>query len=351
MDRRSFLVGGGALLAAARWRVESALAEACATLKPGESADFAAGAQSEFNEADLAWQTGCHFDDANGRIHLLGKPANMDQAWHHQIYRVSTSQWTLVARGMWSNPGHIYGNSTMDPGTGDLYCSRGGMNGDGAHAKRIAWYQAAKGKWEEAPVGRDFYRGALVSHANGCAFHPNLYGPGDGGIVLDTQFRTLLWRKSTDAVQDLQHSESQYGGLTSCALYWPARDAVIFGGAQERKVSSLGKITPGATPTLTPLGPPPIATFGASHEGSKNFGSLHVHPGSPEKLIIVERVGSRVFMSGDATTWTEAGTHPFTPDPYVVCALQGLGTMWAIGCRGNRQLSRLWKPTKPSKGP
>jgi hypothetical protein len=326
----------------------TSLEQACAALASGQSANFPAGQQSAMSEPDVAWETYFHHDDQHGLIHLMGKAANSDDSWGHQYYNMATGNWTVVSRGMWNNPGHIYGNFAMDPGTGDLFQSRGGMDGSGEHPKRIGWYDRAKGSWGYAPVNRDFYAGALVSHANGCAFHPNLYGPGDGGVVLDTQFRTLFWRKSTDAVQDIPHDDI-YGGLTSCAVYWPAKNIVLFGGAQDGGIAKMGKITPASsgsgTPTLTTINAPPIATFGASAQGSSNFGSLHVHPRDPNKLIIIERVGNRVFTTSDGTSWSQSGTHPFGPDPYVVCSLKGgLGAMWAVGVSGGTQISRLWKP-------
>src|SRR5262249_38135477 len=110
----------------------------------------------------------------------------------------------VVSGSSLNNAGHIYGNLGIDITTGDLVLSKGGMDGTGgdAHPKRLAWWRAgiATPAWSYAPQTQDIYSGPLVSHMNGVGFHPNLYGLNDGGIVVDSQFRTMFWRRSTDAI-------------------------------------------------------------------------------------------------------------------------------------------------------
>ena len=100
------------------------LAQACGSLSAGQSTDFSSAGQSAFNEADLAWQTAFFHDELHGLIHLMGKPANADDQWKHEYYTVATNKWTVVGTSMWDNPGHIYGNFTMDPLTGDVFQQR-----------------------------------------------------------------------------------------------------------------------------------------------------------------------------------------------------------------------------------
>jgi hypothetical protein len=314
------------------------LTQACASLSAGQSTDFSSGGQSAFNEADLAWQTSFHHDDLHGLVHLMGKPANADDQWKHEYYTLATNRWTVVGTSMWDNPGHIYGNFTMDPLTGDVFQQR--STGGRDHPRQLAWWKFATKIWGFGPPSGEIYSGAMETHANGVAFHPNLYGPGDGGAVWNEQAIIHCWRKSTNAIQHLSYSYGATGEKESAAVYWPSQNKVIIGGANG---SSLCSISPngGGTPILTMLSRPPITTGGHSHESNSNFGSLHVHPGNPSKLLIVETVGQRAYTSTNGTSWTQVSNHPFTAEPRVVCSLRGgLGALWAIA----PGYSRLWKP-------
>lgn len=335
--------------AASASAANSELARACAALKPGDGADFPTGAQTEFSEADLSWQSNFHHDNKHGLIHLMGKPANANRSWHHQYYTIADNTWTVVVRGMWNNPGHIYGSFTIDHDTGDLFQWRGNMNGRGPTNRRASWWKFETKEWDYIPV--DIYDGALESHPNGSAWHPNLYGRGDGGLILQSGNRTLFWRKKDNAVESLTRSGLRYGAASGVGIYWPAKDVAFVGGGSR---NGLLKITPneGKTPHVKPAGELPIWLAGGSHIYSTNFGSLHVHPGDPGKLLIVETVGdqtrssgARAWVSEDGDDWTRIDNHTFTTVPRVVCSLRGgLGALWAIGKTGSQNVSMLWKP-------
>lgn len=356
---------------------DSPLAKACAALAPGESAEFPQGAQSEFTRADLSWQTCFHHDERHGLIHLMGKPANANRSWHHQIYAIAENRWTVAGRGMWNNYGHIFGAFTMDHATGDLFVWRGGMNSPrNDHYRRAAWWKYETKEWGYTPV--DIFDGPLISHPNGSAWHPNLYGRGDGGLVLDMSTHTLFWRKSNNAVESIPHPRDAFGNMLGVGVYWPARDAVIVGGSPrgarrwsggegswkdlldtaESGPGTLLKVTPngGRTPRVEELPRPPIVLAGDSplepglyehvrKQTGGRFGSLHVHPGNPEKLLIVETVGPGAWTSEDGATWKRIEDHPFTAIPRVICSLRaGWGALWAIGKDRERNTSTLWKP-------
>lgn len=334
---------GGTSTANSCVQATGSLAQACASLSAGQSADFAAGKQSMMGDADLAWQTAFYHDDLHGLIHLMGKPANDDTNWRHEYYTVSTGKWTSVGSGMWNNPGHIYDNLTIDWTTGDIFQVRGGADSSGGrdNYRRAAWWKYSTKTWGYTTT--DIYSGAFESHANGAAWHPNLYGPGDGGLIWDTQQRTCFWRKSTGAVQSVSHDF--FGEYIGVGQYWPALDKAIIGGSGG---GQLAIVSPngGGTPTVTAVGRPPIETSGNSYLSSTAFGSMHVHPSKPGTMLILERKGShRVFASTDGRSWSQSGTHPFTTDPVVICQLRGgLNTFWGVGCSGSTQISKLWKP-------
>lgn len=325
--------------------VDSDLATAAAQLSIGEFIEFVAGRQSAFSTPTLEWQSNFYHDPANNVVHLLGKPANANSAWQHQYFTISTSQWTNITGtsgiGNWSYYGHIYGNTAFDETTGDLYQTVGI---DGSSDSKKAWrFRRSTGRWDRrAPESGTYTSTALNDTCNGAAWHPNLFGPGDPGLVIDQQVVTLYWRKATDTMYQQSHTSNAYGRKEGIGIYWPAQDVVIVGGSTGdalARVESNGA----QTPIRTNLNPPPITTSGQSSLSS-TFGSLHVHPGNPNKLLLVETVGPRAWTSMDGNNWTRIGDHPFNRKPRVVCSLRnGLGCLWAIGNDGSN-FSQLWKP-------
>lgn len=302
------------------------------------------------------WQAHGHFDALNGIVHVMGKPQAADESWAHRYYTLSTNSWTNGGDGMWNNFGHIYGNIAIDPLTGDFFCVRGGMNQDPGtydNPKRVRWWKKSTNSWGTnlAPVSQDIYASGLADNGNGVVFHPNLYGVGDGGLIISTQFRTLYWRKSTDAVDnDGSQSTDQYGAQYGVGVYWPELDAAILGGAGGNsllKVVSNGT----STPTSTDLGAPIIPTSSETRLSGSDHGSLHVHPGDPTRLILVEHTGSKWYTTTNGSTWTRQDTthggHPFSSStPFTVVSLPELGCLWALGYNGagNAPTSVLWKP-------
>lgn len=339
--------------------VQSQLAQACAALAiNGTNFSFNVGLQSAFDVADLAWQCAFYHDDVHGLVHLMGKRANAPSAWKHQYFDLSTNQWVVVSNGMWNNDGHIYGNLTMDFTTGDLYVSRSFAGSDFPRRLR-RWIYANRaqgvGAWGTAPTSQDGFTVNEESHANGICFHPNLYGPNDPGTIWVNQQNIHYWRKNTDGRATTSVNYGTYGDKEGANVYWPFNDIAIAGGSNRRLVGFKPNTTPGGAPRIIDLGLAPIRAQGGSHEDGPGFGSLHVHPATPSKLVLMETAGSAYYtgtMSGDTLTWSGASTHPFPRTPRVVCSLRGgLGCFWAIGQGDSQynggfssQFSHLWRP-------
>jgi hypothetical protein len=320
------------------------LASLANQLGPGESISFPAGNQSRYTQNDLEWQSNFYHDVTTGRIHLMGKPANANSSWRHQYYSMANGSWTSVTSGIsgWNYFGHIYGNNAIDESTGDLYQVVGGLNSNGDTRK--AWrYRRGTGIWDSrAPVNGTFTSGSMNDTANGAAWHPHLFGQNDGGLVIDQQISTLYWRKSDDSMQEVGHSSNTFGRKEGVGIYWPAADAVFVGGSDGGALAKIDRGS-GSTPNRITLNRPPIHLEGSSSTGS-GFGSLHVHPGNPNKLLIVETVGRRAWTSTDGNSWTQVSNHPFGRFPRVVCSLRAnLNCLWAVGNDGGN-FSELWKP-------
>lgn len=319
----------------------STLAVACAGLSSNQSVSFTN--QSAMNGAALAWQAAFYHDAVNGRIHLTGKPANADAAWSYQYYNIATDSWVSGGSLGWSHSGHIYGNFTMDYDTGDLY------QGVGSYYLGLHRYRLSSG-WDV--ISDMFISGRNNEIPNGGAFHPNLFGAGQPGVVYDNELDHNFWNKTTGVVTHTAHGGQLYGKKEGEGVYWPAKDAVYVGSGDANSPGGtaggyIAKIAPG--PVVTQVAnKPPIRWHGGSHLDGSGLGSIHVHPGNPDKLLLLETAGSRAWTTTDMATWTQVGNHPFTVAPRVLCSLRAnLGCMWAVGRTdggGEIQYSALWRP-------
>jgi hypothetical protein len=330
---------------------DSLLEQACAALDAGDSASFAAGEQSAFSVADLSWETSFYHDDIHGVAHLMAKPAGQEQAWKHEIYDIATSTWTVFDDGMFDAQGHIYGNFSMDHTTGDLWLTVGDW-GLGSEKRPYRFTQSSQ-TW--ALFG-NVYTGGTESHMNGVVYHPNLYGSGDGGVVVlqqnSSSSMALFWRLSTGVVQT---AGSDYAGeKEGGGVYLPGLDAVFIGASAPNGelIKVTPHATPGSTPVLTAMGQPPIRVQGAAHGfpgANAGFGSLHVHPSDPDLLLLMETDGQRAYTSPDGDNWTQLADHPITEKPRVMAQLRGTSCMWAVGRNDadEQDFSIVYRPPLP----
>jgi hypothetical protein len=311
----------------------SALSDAAAGLSPGQTVDFTE--ETSMWRAAYAWQSDGIYDAKHQLIHVLGKPANSNGTWLHTIYNITSDTWSPYVNIGWNASGHIYGNLAYDPATGDLFQSIGGD-------KRIKRYNKATNSWTQLSV--DIYSGSTPSHLNGIAWHPNLYGPGDGGLVIQGRTRQYHWRKSTNTMQNA--TTPDLGANAGHAIYFTAIDKVVIGRTPHVLVSSSG----GGLPNIVNVGAPPVKTGGLSTAYHLPFGAMIQHPGIPSKILLLERAGSyRVWESEDGDNWTQKSfNHPFR-DTYVLISIRGHGVVWAVGNNGSAY-SKLWRPNDSPVG-
>jgi hypothetical protein len=308
----------------------SALAAACVALASGQSASFAPGLLHGLNEAQLEWQGRFLYDPVHNVVHLFGKQANDDNDWRQRTYDLATSTWANNDFDF-NRPGHVYASVDIDPSNGDLYYNPGTT--DNRLLYRWAYATAA---W--TLLTSDIGAGS-VNGPNGVAWHPNLYGIGDGGLVTRTAGAFLYYRKSNGAVQRITGTTQ---GTSPQGCYFQAIDKVVLGRANHWTIAPNG----GSTPILTDVGAPPIQTMGTASQ--TNCGVVLQHPGNPSKLILLEKTGTnRYWTSTDGDNWTLVGTHPFVTasgSPVTFCSLgDGLGCIWGIGST-NVLTSVLWRP-------
>jgi hypothetical protein len=282
-------------------------------------------------QASYHWQTDGVYDAEHQLVHVMGKPANCNPCWYHAVYNITTDTWTPAVNLGWNSPGHIYGNLAYDPATGDLFQS--------VAYKKYYRYNKATNNWAPLPVN---YNGDMNSINNGIAWHPNLYGPGDGGLIIGDQFRLLFWRKSTNTVQDVYMGYNTLGQNGCEAVYFAAIDKVINGGPNHALISPNG----GNLPDVEVVGAPPIKTGGYAPEYDLPYGVLTLHPGDSSKMLLLQRLGSRrVWETTDGDNWTRTSyNHPFDIASLVVVTIPDHGVIWAIGNDMGDPFSKLWKP-------
>lgn len=332
----------------------SALLSAINALSAGQSATFAGGTGSGISSNQFEWQARAEYDHTNSLVQVMGKDAaGQTNTWIHRTYVAATNSWFVPNFAGWDGDGtgHVYDNCTLDPATGDLYI----FAGVGSNA--LQKYTRATNTWSTV-LSNAFQPGppsGLIDPINGVCWHPNLYGTGDGGVIMtagtngnDAGF--VFWRKST-GVRTQVNTTIDAGNQHGCGCYFGAIDRAIMGGQSSTSGGSntanhvlvAPNATAGGTPTTTNVGQPPLKTGGDSHAES-NFGSVHQHPSDTTRVLLLERIGTarRVWQSTDGNNWTlKAYAHPFPVNHGItIASLYPLGALWAI----SSSASVLWKP-------
>jgi hypothetical protein len=332
----------------------SALENAILALTGGQSATFAGGTGSGIDAAQFDWQDAFYYDHGHKRCQVMGKAANANSSWIHRTYDLATNAWIAPSFSGWNGngAGHIYSNFTLDPALGDCYC----FAGIGTNALQKFTY--ATQTWSTA-LSNAFQPGppsGIVDPINGICWHPNLFGTGDGGVIMCAVTNLpnaglVYWRKST-GVRTQVGTSIDAGNQVGTGMFFGAINKAIMGGQSanpgngtpSNHILVTPNVTPGATPTNASVGAPPIKTGGDSVSQGYNWGSVHPHPNDASRMMLLERVNAtrRVWTSTDGDTWLLKGyTHPFSVTTGIsICSLFPLGALWAI----SPTTSVLWKP-------
>ena len=214
------------------------LGGAFGSLSSGQSASFPSGAETVFTVDDFAWQTVFHHDTTNNEIHLLGKPANSDAAWKHRRYNIATGTWSTVSLSFANASGHIYGNSALDTVTGDVYCTTN---------NNLSKWTRATNTW--ATILTNLISG--TSHKNGVAFHPNLFGSGQRGLVIQSTTSVLVYNPATNSTTRTT-GFTDTGDNAGAGVYFAAAGKTITGYQNQLRVASNTSIVQGvSTPIWT----------------------------------------------------------------------------------------------------
>ena len=342
------------------------LSEAVAPLKAGQWVAFE-GPPKAIGYYGISWQAATAFGDAQNReFHFMAKMQGGGAA-SHWIYAETTHTWRSTMENLSISlkghalPGHIWCRS-FDPTTGDYYYMDATMSSNfvrymrrsveaGQGSKNSPWTTTSKPEFT-----------ARFGHHEEIGYHPNLFGPGDGGLVLCGGSRLSVWRKKTDTWEILMDKclgdyRMQAGG----GQYLPGFDRLILGGYGKKfMLVDAGK--DGKVATEKPkIEEAPIRVFGGTSGHLKNepWGKLIVHPNDDKRLMILGPMPDyKVWTNakgGTAEGWVEeAYTHPFTTEnvpmtggdwgAWTCGTVSTRGVLWAMAYDGKTSKSILWKP-------
>ena len=307
----------------------STLAQTAASLSPGDSTSFPAGSTGNvMDNADWAWQARSFWDPTHRLVQAMGKPAG-GGTYMHQTWDEATARWTFHGTFDTNGTGHIYDNHAYDPSTGDLFCHA--WNRSYAN-----WYKKASDTWTRTAT-HDHLTSSPPS--NGLVFHPNLFGPGEPGLLRDGRRGARAWNKASNSWSDIivSHEAASQG---ACSFYSEKDDVAYFGGG----ATTLGlyRLSPG--PTVETLGDLPLPCFASS---SAAFGHLHPDPRNRSGILYfldrTQNVGNRVWKStnGGESFSLMPYTHPFESIAgNSIAVIPEYEVMWQVGERG----TMLWKP-------
>lgn len=341
--------------------VTSTLGVAANALSAGQYTTFL-GPPTAVGQFGISWQAATAFWDVTNReFQFMGK-AQSGGAASHWIYSESLHAWRYTTLSLVpGQTGHVW-NISLDRDTGDYYYLDFPLSQ--FIRRMVRSVEAGQGStnspWTVTSTPAFDIRDG--SAETGIGFHPNLYGAGDGGVILWGVGDMAAWRKSTDTWTEMQHygGGSYWGsGGSGSGCYIPGLDKLLVGtGSAKQNFLVVSAGSGGALATNTPpLVAAPIKVFGST-TASLPWGKLVLHPSNSSKVLILEAgpksSGLRVWSSIDAgTSWTlESFSHPFHSLPWTgddagawTCgAVPEYGVIWGLAYNGTTTQGMLWKP-------
>lgn len=322
----------------------SALQVQADALAAGSSYDGLASEGGTLDNFDLAWHTTGHYDAIRQIIHIMGKPHGCTTCWQHRIYDIATDSWSTVSTTAIVGEGHIYGNSTINPQTGELYLVRPQDVGNPYR------YDPDTQTWSSMGINMvpSVLSGTQFLTPNGLAYHPELYGPGDGGLILSVEDGHSTWRESNGAIVETLDGSNTATNAGIGEYFRYRRSTIVGYGTDAGPLAIHGPGSGGSAGTVSYGGTPPVALAGQGSGGAL----LIQHPYDFTRMLVLERdqggSGNGVWWTRDASTFTaEVFTHPFnSADEYVVVSIPDHGVLFAVGADPNtgNNYTRIWKP-------
>jgi hypothetical protein len=338
----------------------SALAEAAAGLLPGQIVNFEAGWNDKLrlgSTGDIQWCTSVIFHDpVRQQAQMMGKPASGQSLdFAHFIYDEISSQWTRTTLENLSgtNPnGHMWGQC-YDWHTGNYWHHIQNL-------QRLYYYDHAVGRFRQTPDYENILQPSGAQSTGGMAYHPNLFGKGDGGILINDTNYINAWRKSNSTWYSIFTKGTGHPAFAARgggdSAYIESIDSVVFGTGHDRSGSVLPMVRVGGGANGNPgrvefVAPPPnnVRSIGSG----ATAGRMVIDPNNPDRLLYLAVDSThRVFESVDfGDSWKDANqTHPFIAEmsggeTFWTCgAVPAYGVLWGMCGESSGISSILWKP-------
>jgi hypothetical protein len=348
----------------------SALALAASGLSAGQTAEFDSGWNNQLRlgaTGDIQWCTSLIFHDpVRKECQMMGKPAGgQSHLFSHDIYDELTNTWRRTnledLRDGGSNSGHMWGQC-YDWHTGNYWFFH-------QDKKKVFFYNYSTDLFDSTPEYANIMSPSGTQSTGGLAYHPNLFGEGDGGILINDTNYINAWRKSNSTWYSIDGPKGSghpafgpRGGGDSA--YISSTDSVVFGtghigssvsGPLVRVGAGSGG-SPGTVEYLTAAYPPDqVRSIG----GSSTAGRVVLDPTNPARLLYLEvsDTGEAVFESLDGgTSWQNAGfAHPFrtgltkpsgtdTYHMWTCGTLPEYEVIWGMTGVSSGTRSLLWRP-------
>jgi hypothetical protein len=338
----------------------TALSIAVSDLGPGESVSFTpppvgAGING------ISWQgaTAYWSDIAGGEFSFMSKAQQFNNP-NHWIYSESADAWRQTGP-LAADNGHIWMHS-HDAATGDYYYMD--YNGDFRYVRIMnrsveAGQGATNSPWQQTSTA-PFELRSSDNIVGDLGWHPNLYGPGDGGLLVwafsggTFAYQLSAWRKQTDT-WELNGSLVGAGeNNAGSGRYLPGWDRFLIASGRSRELF-LMEAGSGAALAANPSGfeVPPVRV-GAE---TTQHGKLVVDPRNQSNLLLLGAQTSQVWTNttgGTTAGWQLAPfTHPFLSLPNDTSIDAGswtcgdvpkYGVVWGMGRGGSTRDSILWRP-------
>lgn len=312
----------------------TALATAAQSIGTNSSASFPISWPGG-SGAYLEWCTRFHWDRARGIGWLMCKTAGTTQPHLLFRYEEATNTWTLpfnafAQMGGGSGSGHGNDNSALDQATGDFYFLA-------LYAERVVKWNGAG--WTNATgnmMGPGF--SSNETGPNGLEWHPNLYGPGDGGLITSygasSNTRMTAWRKSDGpdaaftAIYNLP-SSARY----SQGVYVEDLDAVFYTCGVGSRACYM--VTPG--PVVTRIQDTPVAVTAWTDPADKTqMNRLFETPTGTAAIFEYGGAGRIWQYVHSSQSWAlQTSTHPMSlggsnPDAWPAAFIKNRGVYWAL---------------------
>lgn len=343
-----------------------ALAIAADALKAGESAagpgdddglsGLGTGAGSV--RQTIQWGNVFFYDHERRVAHMIGKDASAgsgDGARSNNVYDATTGTWHTSGRFHIDGnveTGHLYESFAYDPKERALYIGRWNQT----YLQKWVFGSDPESGWTTTEEYGSHWMPNSTPTAPPLAWHPNLFGLGDGGLVIlrnvneSTDMELLAWRKSTGTFHSIpgtQHKCTNNPQLGACR-YVRSGDYVI-GTSATGNTYKVPAGYDGSLGTAVQIENPPIP---CRYSSGGTVGILIDDPTGLGAPYILEKAGNnRVWRYDEAEDeWTlQSYTHPFprgstsSDAQWYVASCFPLGVFWCVNQTGTPR-TLLWRP-------